>query len=69
MKLVPKIDLEKCIGDAVCEAMCPDVFEMADDDKAHVINPDGCGELCDCEEAAEACPTEAIILEEVEEEE
>ncbi|MCK4583803.1 ferredoxin [candidate division WOR-3 bacterium] len=68
MKLVPKIDLEKCIGDAVCEAMCPDVFEMADDDKAHVINPDGCGELCDCEEAAEACPTEAIILEEVEEE-
>ena len=68
MKLVPKIDPEKCIGDAVCEAMCPDVFEMADDEKAHVINPDGCGELCDCEEAVEACPTEAIILEEVEEE-
>jgi len=68
MKLVPKIDLEKCIGDAVCEAMCPDVFEMTDNDKARVINPDGCGDLCDCEEAADACPTDAITLEEIEEE-
>jgi ferredoxin len=41
---------------------------MGDDDKAHIVNADGCGELCDCEEAADACPTEAIILEEVEEE-
>jgi len=61
--LVPKIDAEKCIGDAVCTAICPDVFEMGDDDKAHVINPNGC-DLCDCEEAADSCPTEAIILEE-----
>jgi len=68
VKLVPKIDVDKCIGDAVCEAMCPDVFEMGDNDKAYVINPDGCGDLCDCEEAADACPTDAITLEEVEEE-
>jgi len=68
MKLVPKIDAEKCIGDAVCEAMCPDVFEMGEDGKAIVINPDGCGEQCDCEEVADACPTEAITLKEVEEE-
>jgi len=64
--LIPKIDEEKCIGDAVCTAICPDVFEMGDDGKAHVINPNGC-DLCDCEEAADSCPTEAITLEESEE--
>ncbi len=61
--VIPKIDPDKCIGDAVCTAICPDVFEMGDDGKAHVINPNGC-DLCDCEEAADSCPTEAIILEE-----
>jgi ferredoxin len=36
---------------------------MGDDDIAYVKNPKGCDE-CDCEAAAEACPTEAITLEE-----
>lgn len=59
---VPKIDEEACIGCGVCSSMCPDVFELGDDDIAKVINPDGCNG-CDCEEAADACPTDAIILE------
>ena len=61
--LVPKIDKELCNGDGICVALCPEVFEMGDDDIAYVKNPEGCDE-CDCEEAAEACPTEAITLEE-----
>lgn len=61
--LVPKVDKEKCNGDGICVALCPEVFEMGDDDIAYVKNPEGCDE-CDCEEAADACPTEAITLEE-----
>lgn len=61
--LVPKINKEKCNGDGICVALCPEVFEMGDDDIAYVKNPEDCDE-CDCEEAADACPTGAITLEE-----
>lgn len=56
-----RIDEDACIGCGVCESLCPDVFEMGDDDLAHVIDPD-CND-CDCEEAAASCPTDAIIIE------
>jgi ferredoxin len=61
--LVPKIDKELCNGDGICVALCPEVFEMGDDDIAYVKNPKGCDE-CDCETAAESCPEDAITLEE-----
>ena len=61
----PKIDPDLCIGDGICEEICPEVFELRDDGLAYVINvePD---EALDAaiQESIESCPTEAIIDEE-----
>jgi ferredoxin len=42
--------------------ICPEVFELQDE-KAVVKGPDKC-DTCDCEEAANVCPVEAITFEE-----
>ena len=58
-----KVDKELCIGCGVCVQTCPEVFEFDDDSKAEVV-----GECngCDCEDVADSCPTEAIIVDEEE---
>jgi len=55
------IDYDACEGCGSCVEVCPEVFELRDDDKAYVISED-CGS-CDCEEAAGICPVEAITIE------
>ena len=59
-----KVNPEKCIGCGICPSICADSFEMGDDEKAHVKK-----EVVDdltCEkDAEEACPTQAIIVEEI----
>jgi ferredoxin len=63
MKVI--VDAETCIGCSTCEGICPEVFEMTDDDKASVKLDEIPGELEDaCREAADACPVEAISIEE-----
>lgn len=57
----PVVDYEACIGCGSCVELCPEVFEMRDE-KAWVIGVDKCN-TCDCEEAVNACPVEAITLE------
>ena len=53
-----KIDRESCTGCGLCESVCADVFEMDDEDKAIVKDPDS---TADClQEAIDSCPVEAI---------
>jgi ferredoxin len=59
-----KIDPDLCSGDEICVQVCPEVFEM-EGDKAVVIMEEVPENLQDSvREAAESCPSEAIIIEE-----
>ena len=60
----PIIEEELCIGDGICEDICPYVFKLGDEGLAHVIDDSPKSELWDkVEEAAHECPTDAILLE------
>jgi ferredoxin len=59
----PVVDYDLCEGCGTCVELCPEVFELKDDEKAYVIGIDKC-DTCDCQEAADLCPVEAITFEE-----
>jgi len=59
----PEVDESLCIGDGICVDICPEVFEMGDDNLAHVIDSNPGAGLDDrVREAADACPTSAITI-------
>ncbi len=60
----PKIDQEKCIGCGTCAAICPEVFELNSEGKAEVKPADYEAFENRIKEAQEACPVEAISLDE-----
>ena len=63
-----KIDTEKCIGCGSCVAVCPDCFEIGDDNKAHLIKEQSsCNEFC-AKEAVDICSVDAIEAEMTEKE-
>lgn len=57
----PVVNEDVCEGCGTCEEMCPEVFKV-EGEKAKVIGPDKCN-TCNCQEAADTCPTQAITLE------
>ncbi len=58
------IDADLCTGCEDCVNSCPDIFEMGDDDLAHVKQSVVPGALEDSvREAADACPAAAIEVE------
>jgi|TARA_B100001971_G_C18129466_1_gene504002 ferredoxin len=54
-----KINKKTCIGCGACEAVCPEVFEMGDDMKAHVKAGADASKPC-IKEAIEGCPVDSI---------
>ncbi len=59
------VDRDACIGCGLCATISPEVFELDDEDIAVVIAdtvPEDSEE--NTKEAVEACPTEAISIEE-----
>jgi ferredoxin len=57
-----KVDRELCSGVSNCVAVAPTVFELDDQNKAVVLDPDSVDEET-LIEAAESCPENAIIVE------
>ena len=57
------IDWDLCEGCETCVSLCPEVFEMRDDGKAYIKNPNAL-DTCNIQEAIESCPVEAIRWEE-----
>jgi len=58
MEKAPLVDQELCIGCGHCVEVCPLVFELIDE-KSSVVAPDKCVN-CDCQEAIDTCPVQAI---------
>ncbi len=55
------VDRDACIGAAPCVTVAPGVFQLDDESKAYVVDPNG----ADAETillAAQACPVQAIFL-------
>ncbi len=66
MKVI--VDHDECIGDGICENICPEVFEVRDDGLAYVLTFEATPEILEkIEEAIDECPTSAILMEEGEE--
>lgn len=60
------VDKDLCIGCGACAAFCPETFEIGDDLLAEVIDNKVTDEAT---EALENCPTDAIKIEDDEENE
>ncbi len=59
MARIPQVDEDKCIGCGLCVSTCPNVFELDNNGKSIVIDASGC-DKCDCQNAIDGCPADAI---------
>ena len=56
-----EVDRTLCFGFGDCVDTAPDVFQLDDEDKATVIDPDGAAADL-IVEAAQNCPVDAIVI-------
>ncbi len=54
------IDETLCTGCGLCAASCSEVFEIGEDNLAHVKSTKPCD--CDLQQVASECPVEAIAV-------
>jgi ferredoxin len=64
-KLKITVDLNVCVGNAMCETFATNTFALNDDRQSSVKNPDGDPEEMVLE-AAENCPVSAITVSDAE---
>jgi ferredoxin len=64
-KLEITVDLNVCVGNAMCETFATNTFALNDDRQSSVANPDGDPEDVVLE-AAENCPVSAITVSDAE---
>lgn len=59
-----RVDPEKCVGQAMCFMVCPEMFELSDEDgRATVLREDVPPELEEAVRQAErSCPERAITI-------
>ncbi|MFC4014158.1 ferredoxin [Nonomuraea purpurea] len=63
MRVVPNRSV--CEGHSVCEGLAPEVFEIRDDDRVHILVEEVDGDVADRVRAAvRRCPKQALSLEE-----
>ena len=59
------VDKDLCSACGICVEVCPEVFEMGDDDRAWAkVDPVPSDVEGSCREAADGCPESAIEIEE-----
>mgnify|MGYP001388185633 CR=1 FL=1 len=58
------VDKDTCIGCGLCEATCPEVFEMDGEVAVVKVDPVPVAAEESCKEAAESCPVGSITIEE-----
>jgi ferredoxin len=61
--MIAYVEKDACIGCGTCPAICPEIFEMDDDGLATTLKEQVPQDLEEsAQEAAESCPTEAIVI-------
>ncbi len=58
------VDQSICIGCGLCASLCPDTFEISEDDyKSHTKEGGSCADEACCQGAIDSCPVAAISWE------
>ena len=60
--MIAEVEKDACIGCGACPEVCPEVFKMEDDLAVAYTNPVPSANESSAQEAADGCPTDAILI-------